>query len=165
MVMTPTSLGRQMKFQFCECHDLEDWVGLGLRIVGVSRSHSGTYIHTREDFSERVISPSHRSLPDNTLIPHWKLCPTLVSWYHTGNCVQLWCPHNTLDTVSNSGVLIQHWTLCPNIVSRYHTKHCVQLWCSDTTLDTVSKFSVLIPHWKLCPTLVSWYHTGHCVQI
>ena len=40
-------------------------VGHGLPILEVSRSHSTTH-HSRQDFSGRVISPSHRPLPDNT---------------------------------------------------------------------------------------------------
>jgi hypothetical protein len=40
-------------------------VGQGLLVIEASRSHSDTH-HTRYDSSGRVISPTHRLLPDNT---------------------------------------------------------------------------------------------------
>jgi hypothetical protein len=41
------------------------WAPQGLLIHEVSRSHTTTH-HSRKDSSGRVISPSHRPLPDNT---------------------------------------------------------------------------------------------------
>ena len=53
-----------MSFFFCLWRDSPP-VGHGLLIHEVSRSHSTTH-HSRQDSSIRVISPTHRPLPDNT---------------------------------------------------------------------------------------------------
>ena len=49
----------------CFCSDSPPPVGHGLLIPEVSRSHTTTH-HSQQDSSGRVISPSHRLLPDNT---------------------------------------------------------------------------------------------------